>query len=54
MYRGGRRKLEIPVFNGDDTHGWLARVERYFRINGVRERDKLGVVVIAMEGRALN
>lgn len=46
--------MEIPVFSGDDPHGWIIRVERYFRINGVREREKLDAVVIAMEGRALN
>lgn len=53
-YRGGRRKLEIPVFKGDDAHGWLVRVERYFRVNQVREAEKLDAVVIALEERALN
>lgn len=53
-YFGGRRKLEIPVFKGDDAYGWLVRVERYFRLNEVREHDKVDAVMIAMEDRALN
>ncbi|MCH98536.1 hypothetical protein A2U01_0019541, partial [Trifolium medium] len=36
-FYGGRRKLEIPGFKGDDAHGWLIRVNRYFRLNEVRE-----------------
>lgn len=42
------------MFKGDDAHGWLVRVHRYFRINNVRERDKLDAVVITMEDMALN
>ncbi|GAU13154.1 hypothetical protein TSUD_112140, partial [Trifolium subterraneum] len=51
---GGRRRIEIPVFKGEDAYGWLVRVERYFRICEVRTRDKLDAVVLAMEDRALN
>ena len=46
--------MEIPVFKGDDAYGWLVRVERYFRLNEVREHDKVDAVMIAMEDRALN
>lgn len=53
-YRAGRRKLEIPVFNDDDVQGWLIRVERYFRVNEVKEAEKLNAVVITLEDRALN
>lgn len=51
---GSRRKLEIPIFKGEDTYGWLVRVERYFRLNGVRMRDKLDAVVLDMEDKALS
>lgn len=50
----GGRKLDVPVFNGDDAYGWLVRVERYFRLNAVREGEQLDAIVIALEGRALN
>ncbi|KAJ1380355.1 Retrotransposon gag domain [Sesbania bispinosa] len=47
------RKLEIPLFSGDDAYGWVNRVERYFNLKGVREQERLQVVIVAMEGRAL-
>ncbi|XP_045799541.1 uncharacterized protein LOC123893785 [Trifolium pratense] len=53
-YQGHRRKLEIPIFKGDDAYGWLVRIERYFRLNEVRVRDKLDAAVIALEDKAIN
>lgn len=51
---GSRQRLEIPIFKGEDAYGWLVRVERYFQLNGVRVRDKLEAVVLALEDKALN
>lgn len=42
------------MFTGDDAHAWIVRVERYFKLNAVREDEKLGAVVVALEDRALN
>ncbi|MCI08211.1 hypothetical protein A2U01_0029286, partial [Trifolium medium] len=53
-YQGNRRKLEIPIFKGDDAFGWLVRIERYFRLNGVRVHEKLDAAVIALEEKALH
>lgn len=50
----GGRKMEVPVFNGGDAYGWLVRVERYFRLNAIREGEKVDAIILAMEGRALN
>ncbi|KAI5444494.1 variant 2, tripeptidyl-peptidase II Tpp2 [Lathyrus oleraceus] len=50
----GRRRLEIPIFKGEDAYGWLVRVERYFRLHEIRTQDKVDAVVLAMEDRALN
>ncbi|KAJ1397185.1 Retrotransposon gag domain [Sesbania bispinosa] len=47
------RKLEIPLFSGDDAYGWVNRVGRYFNLKGVLEQERLQVVMVAMEGRAL-
>ncbi|KAJ1415921.1 Retrotransposon gag domain [Sesbania bispinosa] len=47
------RKLGIPLFSGDDAYGWVNRVERYFNLKGVMEQERLQVVMVAMEGRAL-
>ncbi|KAJ1382954.1 hypothetical protein SESBI_43769 [Sesbania bispinosa] len=51
-YRG--RKLEIPIFSGDDAYGWINRVERYFKVNDMDYYEKLGAVLVALEDRALN
>ena len=38
---------------GEDAYGWLAHVERFFRINEVVDYDKMDLVLVAMEGEAL-
>ncbi|MCI64544.1 1-phosphatidylinositol-3-phosphate 5-kinase-like protein, partial [Trifolium medium] len=53
-YAGGRKRLEIPIFKGDDAYGWFVRVECYFRLNEVCMQDKVDMVVLAMEEKALN
>lgn len=35
-------------------YGWIVKVERFFRLNPIREEEKLDAVVIALEDRALN
>ncbi|KAJ1440931.1 CLU domain [Sesbania bispinosa] len=35
------RKLEIPLFSGDDVYEWVSRVERYFNLKGVLEQERL-------------
>nr|KYP41567.1 Retrotransposable element Tf2 [Cajanus cajan] len=58
-HNGGRykvdrwRKLEIPVFDGEDAYGWTTRVERYFDLKGMSGEEKLQAVMVAMEGKAL-
>ena len=47
------RKIELPIFSGDDAYGWLVRVERYFRVNQIEDHEKLELVLVAMEGDAL-
>ena len=43
----------MPIFEGEDPMGWLTKTERYFRLQAVREEDKLEAVMIAMDGEAL-
>ena len=40
------RKLELPIFEGNNPDGWLIRVERYFELNGVSPAYRLRVVVV--------
>ncbi|XP_022643204.1 uncharacterized protein LOC111242769 [Vigna radiata var. radiata] len=48
------RKLEIPVFAGDEAYGWTNRLERYFHLKGVTEEERMKGVMVALEGKALN
>lgn len=44
------RKLEIPLFSGDDPLGWIFRAERYFKVNKVTEGEKRDAAVLCFEG----
>ena len=46
--------MELPVFAGDDALGWLVKIECYFSVNGIDGDEKMEVVLLALEGRALN
>ena len=47
------RKIELPLFSGEDAYGWLARVEHFFRLNDVEDYDKMELVMVVMEDEAL-
>lgn len=50
------RKLEIPIFKGEvgeDPIGYFHRVEWYFVVNRMTEKDKLDAAVLCLEGEAL-
>lgn len=48
------RKLEIPIFEGTSAYGWLNRVEHYVDLKRMSDNEKLQVVMVAMEGKALS
>ena len=52
--RNKLKKVEMPIFNGDDPDNWLFRAERYFQIHKLTEFEKLTVSTISFEGPALN
>jgi len=35
------RKLDTPVFIGEDAYGWTNRLERYFRLKAVTEDERM-------------
>ncbi|KAK4280771.1 hypothetical protein QN277_012349 [Acacia crassicarpa] len=47
------RKLELPLFDGEDPLGWIFRVERYFAVCGVSHQDKMDTAVVGLEGKAV-
>jgi len=48
------RKLDIPVFAGEEAYGWINRLERYFKLKEVSDEEKMRAVIIALEGKTLN
>ncbi|CAH1440276.1 unnamed protein product [Lactuca virosa] len=56
-YGGGTnwrfRKLDMPLFDGENPDGWILRAERYFNFYKLSEADKLEAAVVALEGDAL-
>ncbi|KAF1882979.1 hypothetical protein Lal_00003161 [Lupinus albus] len=48
------RKLEIPLFSGDDAFGWTHRLERYFNLKEVADEEKMQATLLALEGKALS
>ena len=47
------RKIDLPLFHGEDDYGWLDRMERCFQIRGVPVEEWLSAAKVAVEGQAL-
>lgn len=48
------KKIEMPVFGGTNPFGWIAQVERYFRIGQFQGLERLQMVSLSLEGPVLN
>ncbi|KAK8559995.1 hypothetical protein V6N12_012804 [Hibiscus sabdariffa] len=48
------RRLELPIFSGDNPYGWLNRAKRYFHFNGIGDEDTLEAAAVCLDGKALN
>ncbi|GJX36593.1 putative mitochondrial protein [Tanacetum coccineum] len=35
------KKLKMPIFDGEDAYGWIYRMERFFKIQGVEALEQL-------------
>lgn len=43
----------MPIFCGDSLDGWLYRSESHFEVNGLKDKEKLEVVGVSLDGDAL-
>ncbi|TYG66597.1 hypothetical protein ES288_D05G013800v1 [Gossypium darwinii] len=46
-------RLECPKFDGNDFRGWWTKLEQYFEAEGIPEVSKVRMVMLNLEGRAL-
>ncbi|CAH1442077.1 unnamed protein product [Lactuca virosa] len=47
------RKIEMPIFNEEDSHGWIYRVEPYYEIQGIEGMEQLKITTLCMKGVTL-
>ena len=48
------KKVDMPVFHGNDLDSWLFRADWYFQIHKLRDSEKMTVSVISFNGLALD
>ncbi|GAU49709.1 hypothetical protein TSUD_407860 [Trifolium subterraneum] len=53
-FRHAVRKVELPLFNGEDPAGWISRAEIYFRIQETTPEVKVRLAQICMEGSTIH
>ena len=46
--------MELPIFSGGNAPGWLLWIERYYTVNGIEGDERMELVLVALEGKALN
>ncbi|GKD91842.1 ankyrin repeat-containing protein, partial [Tanacetum coccineum] len=47
-------KLKMPLFDGEDSHGWIYKVERYFEVQDIQPREQLRAAILYIVGQALS
>ena len=45
------RKLEIPLFQGDDAYAWVDRIKQFFEIRGVLKEEWVSVAMWSWKGK---
>ncbi|KAA0064313.1 transposon Tf2-1 polyprotein isoform X1 [Cucumis melo var. makuwa] len=48
------KKVEMPIFNGEDLDSWLFRANKYFQIHKLTEFEKMIVATISFKEPMLN
>lgn len=45
--------LDLPIFHGDNPHGWLFKVNHFFTYHNIPTQNRLRLVSLHMEGKVL-
>lgn len=52
-FRQSLKKVELPMFNGEDPAGWITRAEIYFRVHETSEEVKVNLAQLCMENETI-
>ena len=53
-FRQSLKKVELPMFNGEDPAGWITRAEIYFRVHKTSEEVKVNLAQLCMENGTIH
>ncbi|MCI32608.1 retrotransposon gag protein, partial [Trifolium medium] len=53
-FRRSVKKVELPMFEGEDPVGWISRAEVYFRVQDTRPEIKVNLAQLCMEGPTIH
>ncbi|MCI07266.1 retrotransposon gag protein, partial [Trifolium medium] len=53
-FRRSVKKVELPLFDGEDPAGWISRAEVYFRVQETRPEVKVSLAQLCMEGSTIH
>jgi len=48
-FRQSVKKVELPMFNGEDRAGWISRVEVYFQVQETSDQVRVNLAKLCME-----
>ncbi|MCI11662.1 hypothetical protein A2U01_0032764, partial [Trifolium medium] len=53
-FRQSVKKVELPMFDGEDPAGWISRAEVYFRVQDTSPEVKVSLAQLCMEGPTIH
>lgn len=53
-FRQSAKKVELPMFDGEDPAGWISRAEVYFRVQDTTPAVKVDLTQLCMEGPTIH
>ena len=46
-------KLNFPNFESENPSGWIYKCDKFFKINGIEDQEKVGFISLHLEGKTL-
>ena len=48
-----RLKLDVPRFDGTDTHGWIFKISQFFTYHQTPDKERITIASFYLDGPAL-